>query len=159
LGTSEKKTAEERQDIQKTLDNYERDQDELIPILQEVQGKYGYISESSVDQISNYLNISQSCIYGVATFYTQFRFTRPGDHIVRVCQGTACHVRGGQRIMNEVVKSLGIRPGETTPDYKFSLERVACFGSCALSPVVVTDDEVFGRMTPQKTKQLLKEIE
>ncbi|MBW2064892.1 MAG: NADH-quinone oxidoreductase subunit NuoE [Deltaproteobacteria bacterium] len=141
------------------LENYEPIRDNLIPILQEVQGKCGYISEDSVEQIARYLDISQSCIYGVATFFTQFRFTRPGDHILKVCQGTACHVRGGQRIMGQVVKILGIRPGETTPDYKFSLERVACFGSCALSPVVVADDRVYGRMTPQKIRHLLKEIE
>jgi len=145
--------------IQEILERYEQHRDNLIPVLQGVQEVFGYISEGSVEGIAGYLNISQSCIYGVATFYTQFRFTRPGDHIVRVCQGTACHVRGGQRIMNEVVKFMGIRPGETTPDYKFSLERVACFGSCALSPVVVADNKVYGRMTPQKTKQLLKEME
>ncbi len=141
------------------LERYEQHCDSLIPVLQGVQEKFGYISEESVEGIAKYLNISQTYIYGVATFYTQFRFTRPGDHFVRVCQGTACHVRGGQRIMNEVVKFLGITPGGTTPDYKFSLERVACFGSCALSPVVVMDDKVYGRMTPQKAKLLLREIE
>jgi len=147
------------QELQTVLQSYDRSRDSLIPILQDVQGKLGYISEDAVKGISEYLRVSQSSIYGVATFYTQFRFTRPGDHVVRVCQGTACHVRGGQRIMNEVVKYIGIKPGETTPDYKFSLERVACFGSCALSPIVVVDDIVYGRMTPQKTKQLLKEME
>lgn len=141
------------------LEKYEQHCDSLIPVLQGVQEKFGYISEESVEGIAKYLNISQTYIYGVATFYTQFRFTRPGDHFVRVCQGTACHVRGGQRIMNEVVKFLGITPGETTPDYKFSLERVACFGSCALSPVVVMDDKVYGRMTSQKIRELLEEIE
>jgi NADH-quinone oxidoreductase subunit E len=150
-------------DISKELleifENYERQRDNLIPVLQEVQGRLGYISEKSVESIAEYLNISQSSIYGVASFYTQFRFTRPGDHIIRVCQGTACHVRGSQPIMNEVIKCLGIVPGETTADYKFSLERVACFGSCALSPVVVTDEKVYGRMTRQKIKQLLEEIE
>lgn len=150
-------------DISKELleifENYEQQRDNLIPILQEVQGRLGYIPEESVEGIAEYLNISQSFIYGVVSFYTQFRFTRPGDHIIRVCQGTACHVRGSQRIMNEVVKRLGIVPGETTADYKFSLDRVACFGSCALSPVVVADEKVYGRMTPQKIKQLLEEIE
>ncbi len=146
-------------DLQEILEKYEQYCNSLIPVLQGVQEKFGYISEESVEGIAKYLNISQTYIYGVATFYTQFRFTRPGDHFVRVCQGTACHVRGGQRIMNEVVKFLGITPGETTPDYKFSLERVACFGSCALSPVVVMDDKVYGRMTSQKIRALLEEIE
>jgi len=140
------------------LEKHETSRDSLIPLLQDVQEEFGYISEESVAGISRHLDISESEIFGVATFYTQFRFTRPGDHIVRVCQGTACHVRGGKRIMDEVVKLLGIQPGETTDDYKFSIERVACFGSCALSPVVVVDDKVYGRMTPQKTRQLLKEI-
>jgi NADH-quinone oxidoreductase subunit E len=146
-------------ELMEIFENYERQRDNLIPVLQEVQGRLGYISEKSVESIAEYLNISQSSIYGVASFYTQFRFTRPGDHIIRVCQGTACHVRGSQPIMNEVIKCLGIVPGETTADYKFSLERVACFGSCALSPVVVTDEKVYGRMTRQKIKQLLEEIE
>ncbi|MBW1998027.1 MAG: NADH-quinone oxidoreductase subunit NuoE [Deltaproteobacteria bacterium] len=141
------------------LENYEPTRDNLIPILQEVQGKYGYISEDSVERIATYLDISQSCIYGVATFYTQFRFTRPGDHILKVCLGTACHVRGGSQIMDEISRYLHIQPGETTHDYKFSLERVACFGSCALSPVIVVDDKVYGRMTPKKLKKILEEIE
>jgi len=156
LETTDKTT---QKGLKELLESYEQRQDSLIPILQDVQGKFGYIFEESVERIAKFLDISESYIYGVATFYTQFRFSRPGDHIVRVCQGTACHVRGGKRIMNEVCKLLEIMPGETTPDYKFSIERVACFGSCALSPVVVIDDKVYGRMTQQKTKQLLKEIE
>ncbi|MBN1671796.1 MAG: NADH-quinone oxidoreductase subunit NuoE [Kiritimatiellae bacterium] len=141
------------------LSSYARERDELIPMLQAVQASFGYISEQAVSEIACRLDISENDVYGVATFYTQFRFTRPGDHIVKVCQGTACHVRGGKRIMNEVCKLLGIRPGETTPDYKFSLERVACFGSCALSPVVVVDGKVYGRMTVEKVRQLLRAIE
>jgi len=140
------------------LKRYNPDRDNLIPILQRIQRENGYIAEAAVKEISNYLGISENDIYGVATFYTQFRFERPGDHIVRVCQGTACHVRGGKRIMGEVSKYLHIKTGETTPDYRFSLERVACFGSCALSPVVVIDEEVHGRMTPQKVKQILEKI-
>ncbi|MDY6974074.1 MAG: NADH-quinone oxidoreductase subunit NuoE [Thermodesulfobacteriota bacterium] len=146
-------------DIHDVLEEHERDKDNLIPLLQGTQEKLGYISQEAVKEISIYLDLSEAEIYGVATFYTQFRFTRPGDHIMRVCRGTACHVRGGRRIMNEVSNYLGIKPGETTPNYKFSLDRVACFGSCALSPVVVVDDKVYGRMTPQKVKELLKEIE
>jgi len=146
-------------DISDVLKEHEQHRDSLIPILQGIQKKLGYISEEAVEVISSHLNISESDIYGVATFYTQFRFTRPGDHIVKVCQGTACHVRGCKRIMNEATKYLGISPGETTPEYKFSLDSVACFGSCALSPVVVLDEMVHGRMTAQKIKRLLKTIE
>lgn len=146
-------------DIRDVLNEHEQHRDSLIPILQGIQKKLGYISEEAVEVISSHLNISENDIYGVATFYTQFRFTRPGDHIVKVCQGTACHVRGCKRIMNVATKYLGISPGETTPDYKFSLDSVACFGSCALSPVVVIDDVVHGRMITQEMKRLLKAIE
>lgn len=141
------------------FEGFDKGRDSLIPILQAVQGKYGWLPEDALGAISDYLGISHSEIFGVATFYTQFKFTKQGEHSVKVCQGTACHVRGGSKIMNEVVKTLGIKPGQTTEDYKFSLDRVACFGSCALSPVVVVDDVVYGRMTPQKARQLLKEIE
>ncbi|MBN2438653.1 MAG: NADH-quinone oxidoreductase subunit NuoE [Deltaproteobacteria bacterium] len=144
--------------IHDLLENFEQDRDSLIPILQEVQEKLGYISADSVNAISRYLDISINDVYGVATFYTQFRFTQPGHHILKICLGTACHVRGGQRIMDVVGRQLGIKPGETTPDYKFSLERVACFGSCALSPVVVVDGKVYGRMNPQKALKLIKEL-
>ena len=149
---------EKQKNILNLLKNHEQSRDSLIPILQGVQEKLGYISEDSINDISNYLDISKNDVYGVATFYTQFRFSRPGDHIVKICLGTSCHVRGGQRIMNAVSKQLGIKPGETTPNYKFSLERVACFGSCALSPVAVVDNKVYGRMNSQKAKKLIKEL-
>jgi len=155
----QEKNRKEEQELVKILENYEPTRDNLIPILQEVQGNYGYLSEDSVERIARYLDISQSCIYGVATFYTQFRFTRPGNHIVKVCLGTACHVKGGAQIMDELTRHLDIGPGETTPDYRFSLERVACFGSCALSPVIVVDSKVYGRMTPKRVKKILKELE
>lgn len=146
-------------ELRELLETYEQRRDSLIPILQGVQGMFGYISEDSVEEIAKYLDISHSYIFGVATFYTQFRFARPGEHLVRVCLGTACHVKGGSQIMDEISRYLGIGPGGTTSDYKFSLERVACFGSCALSPVVVVDDKVYGRMTPKKVKKILKEFE
>lgn len=141
------------------LGRFAQDRDNLIPILQAVQGKFGYLSAESMEGVADYLGISLSSIYGVATFYTQFKFSRPGDHTVRVCLGTACYVRGGAKIMGEVSHQLKIQAGETTPDYKFSLERVACFGSCALSPVAVVDRKVYGRMNSKKVKYILKEYE
>lgn len=141
------------------LDQYDRERDSLIPILQAVQQKIGYLPEDAIGEISRYLEISQTEIFGVATFYTKFKFSRPGDHQMRVCLGTACHVRGGGQIMDEASRRLGISAGGTTPDYKFSLERVACFGSCALAPVIVVDDRVYGRMTPKKVKTILEEVE
>ena len=147
------------QDIREVLDEHGQHRDNLIPILQDVQKRLGFLPEAAVGAIARRLKISENAIYGVATFYAQFRFTRPGEHIVKVCEGTACHVRGSRRIMSETTKLLGIQPGQTTPDYKFSLESVACFGSCALSPVIVVDDKVHARVTPQKVKQLLKDIQ
>ena len=127
----------------------------LIPVLQKVQEELGYLSEEAVSEIAYFLGVSESEVYGVASFYAQFRFTRQGEHTIKVCQGTACHVRGGRRILETVAQELGIQPGETTGDYKFSLERVACFGSCALAPVMLVDKTVHGRMTTAKARQVL----
>jgi len=148
----------EKGDTGVLLKQYRRDRDNLIPILQGIQRKNGYISREAINEISDHLDISENEIYGVATFYTQFKFQRSGDHIIKICQGTACHVRGGERIGDEISRYLGIKTGETTPDYRFSLEGVACFGSCALSPIVVVDDKVYGRVTPQKVKEILEKI-
>ena len=137
------------------LEPYRGQREALIPALQKVQGELGYLPEDAISEIAYFLGLSQSEIYGVASFYAQFRFERQGKHTVRVCQGTACYVRGGRRIMNTVVQELGIQPGGTTEDYKFSLERVACFGSCALAPVMVVDNTVHGRMTTVKARQVL----
>jgi NADH-quinone oxidoreductase subunit E len=127
----------------------------LIPILQRVQGELGYIPQEVLPDIGRFLGMTSNEIFGVATFYAQFRFTKPGDHTVKVCQGTACHVRGATRILEAAQDCTGIKPGQTTSDYKFSLERVACFGCCALAPVMVVDDVVYSKMTPAKAKEVL----
>ena len=145
----------EKKGINAVLKKYQRDRDNLIPILQGIQRKNGYISKEAVNETSNYLDISENEIYGIATFYTQFRFQRPGDHIVKVCLGTACHVQGGARILESVERELGIKPGEITPDHEFDLERVACVGCCALAPVVVADNKVYGKMTTNKVKKVI----
>lgn len=129
----------------------------LIPVLQKVQEEVGYLPEEAVSEIAYFLGVSETEVYGVASFYAQFRFERQGEHTIKVCQGTACHVRGGRRILEAVKRELGIQPGGTTEDYKFSLERVACFGSCALAPVVVVDKTVYGRMTTAKARKILAE--
>ncbi|MFC1918918.1 NADH-quinone oxidoreductase subunit NuoE [Chloroflexota bacterium] len=128
-----------------------------IPVLQKVQEELGYLPEEAISEIADFLGLSKSQIYGVASFYAQFRFERQGEHIIKVCQGTACHVRGGLRILDTVRQELGIQPGETTEDYKFSLEIVTCFGACALAPVMVVDKTVNGRITTVKAKQILAE--
>ena len=127
----------------------------LIPVLQRVQEELGYLPEEAISEIAFFLGVSESEVYGVASFYAQFRFIRQGEHTIKVCQGTACHVRGGRRILETVERELSLQPGETTEDYKFSLERVACFGSCALAPVMVVDKTVYSRMTTAKARQVL----
>ncbi len=127
----------------------------LIPLLQEVQEFLGYISEEAVDKIGNYLGVSPSEVYGVASFYTQFKFNPPGRHIVQICQGTACHVRGSKLLIDVVKEELGIEPGETTEDGEYTLERVACIGCCALAPAVVIDGKVYAQVTPGKIRELI----
>jgi NADH-quinone oxidoreductase subunit E len=131
----------------------------LIPILQEVQEFHGYISPDAVDEIEDFTGVPAGEIFGVASFYSQFRFNRPGKHTVKVCLGTACHVRGSSRILDVLEHRLDVKAGDTTEDGRFSLERVACFGCCALAPVVVVDKEVHGRMSSTKGQKLLKKYE
>lgn len=131
------------------------DRGSLIPILQKVQEQCGYLSEESIAEISKSTGISESEIFGVASFYAQFYFTPRGKHTVKVCLGTACHVRGGESILDEVKRELDVEAGGTTKDLKFSLERVACFGSCALAPIVVVDKDVYGRMNVAKVRDIL----
>jgi NADH:ubiquinone oxidoreductase subunit E len=128
----------------------------LISILQKVQEAERFISEEAVAEISRHLGISENDIYSVASFYSQFRFHRPGDHIIKVCLGTACHVKGGERIAESVERELGIKPGQTTDDFMYTLETVACIGACALAPTIVIDNEVQRKMTPQKVVELLR---
>jgi NADH-quinone oxidoreductase subunit E len=131
----------------------------LIPILQDVQEYCGYISPEAVGEIEVFTGVSAGEIFGVASFYSQFRFNQPGKHSVKVCRGTACHVRGSGRILEAVEHQLKVKSGETTPDMQFSLEHVACFGCCALAPVVVMDKQVHGRMSSTKAQKLLKKYE
>ena len=142
-----------RERLSPILAPYRGQREALIPALQKVQEELGYLPEEAILQIAHFLGLTESKIYGVASFYAQFRFERQGEHVIKVCQGTACHVRGGWRILQAVERELDIQPGGTTEDYKFSLERVACFGSCALAPVMVIDKSVYGRMTPEKAKR------
>lgn len=141
------------------LSRHSQDRGDLIPILQDVQAALGYIPPEAMRQTAGFLGVPESAVYGVATFYAQFYLTRQGKHKIKVCQGTACHVRGGRSIMRAVRKKLGIRPGQTTEDYEFTLERVACFGSCALAPVMVVDGKVHGRMTPRRAQELLEGLQ
>jgi NADH-quinone oxidoreductase subunit E len=130
---------------------------DLIPVLQHIQKTYGYIPKESIHTISRWLKISENEIFGVATFYAQFRFTPPGKHHLKVCLGTACHVKGGEQMLEVVQRRLEIKPGETTADGKYDLERVACLGCCALAPVVNLDNKVFAQMSVLKLQGILDE--
>lgn len=137
------------------LSQYDGGSGDLIPILQDAQERFGYLPEGVMTRIARFLRLPESNVFGVATFYAQFKFTPTGKKIVKVCRGTACHVREGARILSELEKQLGIKPGETTDDLEYSLETIACFGSCALAPVVVIDKTVYGRMTAKKVAEIL----
>jgi len=144
-------------ELTKIVAEYKGEKGALIPILQKVQEKFGYLPEEAISEIAKSSRMSESEVFGVASFYAQFYFSRRGQHTVKVCLGTACHVRGGEKILDEIKRELGVESGGTTEDYKFSLERVACFGSCALAPVLVINKDVYGRMTVAKSKETLNQ--
>ncbi len=141
--------------LDEILSKYSGENSNLIPILQEAQEKFGYLPLEVMQRIAKFLHLPESSVFGVSTFYAQFKLTPVGKRIVRVCRGTACHVRGGARILGEVEKQLGIKQGETSDDLENTLETIACFGSCALAPVMVVDRDVYGRMTTTKVGQIL----
>jgi NADH-quinone oxidoreductase subunit E len=154
--TAEASLAEQMDEI---LAKYSGQSSDLIAILQEAQEKFGYLPVEVMQRVARFLRLTDNTVYGVSTFYSQFSFTPTGRNKIKVCRGTACHVRGGARILAEIEKRLGIRPGETTADMEYSLETIACFGSCALAPVVVVNKDVYGRMTTAKLGQILKGTE
>ena len=145
-------------DLNAIFASYEGKGHELIPILQQAQAALGYLPEETMLEIAQFTGVPESRVYAVATFYKQFRFTPIGRKHVTVCRGTACHVRGGARILEEVEKQLGIREGETTPDLEYSLETVACIGACGLAPNMMINQEAYGRLTAKKISQILDDI-
>lgn len=136
-----------KKQIDGILSNFNRDRSNLIPILQRAQQELGYLPEEAMQAIAGFLHLSGSTVYSISTFYTHFRLTPSGRKVVRVCRGTACHVRGGAHILRDIERRLGIKPGDTTADREYSLETVACVGACALAPVMIINDDVYGRMT------------
>ena len=144
-----------KEKLNEIFSHYSGKKDELIPVLQEAQERFGYLPPEAMQGIAKFLHLPESSVFGVSTFYALFRLAPAGKRMAKVCRGTACHVRGGARILREVERRLGIKPGKTTDDFEYSLETIACFGSCALAPVMVIDKNVYGRMTTTKVGQIL----
>ena len=138
------------------LSSHEARKGELIPILQEVQAEYGYLPQETMLEIARFTRVPEGRVYGVASFYSQFRFAPVGRNMVMVCRGTACHVRGAPRILQEMENRLGIKVDETTPDLEYTLETVACIGACGLAPVVKAGAEVHGRLQANDVPKFLK---
>lgn len=148
-----------QESLSQILAPYKGKKGSAITALQKVQEKLGYLPEESISEIANILGMSQNELYGIATFYSQFRFTRRGEHNIQVCSGTACHVRGSPNVVEALEKELNCTCGETTKDGKFSLEKIACFGACALAPVIVVDKAIHGRVTPITARQIVNKVQ
>ncbi len=131
--------------------------EEVIPLLQRAQERFGYLSPEAMRAIARFTRTPESSIYAVATFYAQFRFTPIGRKHIMVCRGTSCHVRGAPRILDAVEKRLGISEGQTTPDREYSIETVACIGACGLSPCLTINKQVEAKVTPKRVGELLRE--
>ena len=132
---------------------------QLIPLLQDVQETFGYVPPETIEPIAEALNLFPSQVQGVITFYSGFSLKPKGKYVCKVCRGTACHVKGAERILNEIESRFQLCPGQTSQDRKLTLETVACFGSCAIAPVVVVDNSVKGRMNPTKTRDTLEHLD
>jgi len=145
--------------LDKILSKYKGQKGVLISVLQEVQAEFGWIHPQAIERIADALKISLGHVYGVLTFYAQFYLTPRGRNTIRVCRGTACHVRGGRSVLRTVEQTLGIKEGETTSDLKFSLETVACLGVCAMGPVIAVGHTYFGKMAPMKVETILKQYD
>jgi NADH-quinone oxidoreductase subunit E len=146
-------------DLEQLFTEFKGDKAEIIPLLQKVQDHYGYLPEYSIKAIARFTRVPESHIYGVATFYTQFRFTPRGEIHSMVCQGTACHVNGAPKILEEIETVLGIKAGETTDNLKHSLETVACIGACSLAPAVMINGKVEAKLDAKKVRELFKSTE
>ncbi len=143
-------------ELQQVLNKYRNQPGALIPVLQEAQEVFGYLHRPVLQEIADSLRLPLAQVYGVVPFYAQFHLRPRGRNVIRVCQGTACHVRGGAEVLDKVMETLGIKAGETTEDLKFTLESVACIGACGLAPVMTINDDTYGRLTPDSAREILK---
>jgi len=143
--------------VSEILDNYEGTKGALMPVLQKIQTAYKYLPETAMEMVSERLCVSMSQIYGVVTFYAQFYTTPPGKHIMKLCQGTACHVKGADGIMDKLVERHNVAHKQTTEDGLYTFEEVACLGACAMAPVMTVDGKVYGELNVSKTEGILDE--
>ena len=155
LATDNLTKADVQDKLKEIFSHYRGDKQELIPILQDTQVQFRYLPAAAMREIARFLRMPESTIYGVSTFYAQFKLTPLGRRIVRMCRGTACHVRGASKVLSELEKQLGIKAGETTDDLEYTLETVACIGACALAPTMTIDKETYGKMTTKKVAEVL----
>jgi len=145
--------------LEEVLETYHGQKGAIIPVLQKAQKIYGYLPVEVLQRIARRMRVPISRIYGVATFYSQFYLTRRGRHVIRQCDGTACHVRGSAQIIEKIEKELDIKAGETTPDYKITYEVVYCLGSCGLAPVATVDDAAVGMLAPERMAAIVQQLE
>lgn len=150
-----KEQVEVKQQTKRILNRFGRKKGNLVPILQKVQGKLGYLSREAMVEIAEFLGIPEMAVYSVVTFYNQFRLNPPGKHSIRVCLGTACHMKGGYITLDAWKRRLGIDRGQTTPDWEFDLDTVACVGCCVMAPVTVVNDKPQGKVEPTKVDGIL----
>jgi len=141
--------------VAEVLASFKGEKAELIPILQQAQLKLGYLPQEAMKTIASFVRVPECTVFGVATFYAQFKFVPMGRNIIRACRGTACYIKGSPRILEELEKVLGIKDGGTTADMEYSLETVACIGACALAPTMTINNETYGKMTAKKVAEVL----
>jgi len=151
------RTAKElEENVDRVLEKYQHDRGMLVSILQDIQAVFNYLPEEALEQVSQSLELPVSQVYSVATFFKAFSLQPRGRHLINVCLGTACHVRGAVKVLDKIERELGIKSGETTQDLRFTLERVNCVGACALGPMVIIDQEYHGEMSTDKVEAMLE---
>jgi NADH-quinone oxidoreductase subunit E len=146
------------QDKLSFIQSFERSPSSLIPLLQKTQETFGYLPKEALEEISKYLGVPISRVLGVATFYAQFRFEPLGKYVIKICHGTACHVNGAENIAQALREETGIDEGQTTPDGLITIERVACLGCCSLAPVIMINDKVYGKLTGEAVRKLIRKL-
>jgi NADH-quinone oxidoreductase subunit E len=145
-----------KEKVGQVLEKYQRDKSALIDILHDTQSEIGYLPKEALEEVGQGLGVPLSRVYSVATFFKAFSLKPRGRHLINVCLGTACHVRGADKVLEQMEKELGVKTGANTPDLKFTLETVRCVGACALGPMVIVGEDYHGEMTPDKVSEVLK---